>query len=149
MPGTLEHHLKVLVDRLDLDLVVDVGAFRGEFGKMIRRCGFDGPIVSYDPTPAPELAEVTTADGRWQLRPLACGSTSTIATFHTAGHEHPLNSFHREAHQGFERFGHVHTESREVEVVRVDAEQLDGSCVFLKTDAQAMTWRSSKARSAC
>src|SRR4051812_7368933 len=80
MPGTLEHHLRVLFADIDIDLVVDVGAHEGEFGLLTRRSGYEGAIVSYDPLPEPALYSLL--DERWSFRRVACSDAAGSATMH-------------------------------------------------------------------
>jgi SAM-dependent methyltransferase len=46
---TLEQHLAALLPQLAINCVVDVGANTGQFGAMLRRIGYAGRIVSFEP----------------------------------------------------------------------------------------------------
>ena len=46
---SLDDHLATLLRRLRIECVVDVGAHHGEFGLSLRRQGYSGRIVSFEP----------------------------------------------------------------------------------------------------
>ena len=52
MPGTAPAELGRLLGSLDVSCVVDVGAHTGGFGRIVRRLGFTGDIVSFEPATA-------------------------------------------------------------------------------------------------
>lgn len=62
-----------------IDAVVDVGANTGQYGRMLRSAGYDGPILSFEPLPGPRrlLLEAAAADPRWRVAPaLALGEAA-------------------------------------------------------------------------
>lgn len=57
--------------------VLDIGAHKGEYGGYLRRAGWDGRIVSFEPQSAvrPVLERKAATDGNWQvLPPMAIGA---------------------------------------------------------------------------
>ncbi len=56
-----------LMTLLGIDLVIDVGVNRGQFGLEIRRAGYGGRIVSIEPLIEPHrhLSRLAANDGRW------------------------------------------------------------------------------------
>ncbi len=44
-------HLFVLIRNLNIDLVIDVGANYGQFASLIRKIGFKGVVISFEPDP--------------------------------------------------------------------------------------------------
>lgn len=73
---------KRLLAAAGIDLVLDVGANEGQYAGELRRIGFAGDIVSFEP-----IAEVCArlranraGDARWQLRDIALGSSDGSAT---------------------------------------------------------------------
>jgi FkbM family methyltransferase len=68
--------LKRLVRQLDIDCVLDVGANRGQFASELRRIGYSGLIVSFEPI-ATEFAALSArfeGDSKWRGHRLALGS---------------------------------------------------------------------------
>jgi FkbM family methyltransferase len=68
-----ERHLGLLLKQLEVDCVLDVGANVGNFAAMIRRAGWCGPIISFEPqTSCRELLEARAAlDPTWSVLPVA------------------------------------------------------------------------------
>ena len=46
---TLEAHLGLILRQRAIDLVIDVGANAGQFGAGLRRIGYQGRILSFEP----------------------------------------------------------------------------------------------------
>ena len=126
----------MLLDHVEVDCVVDVGAYDGGYGELVRSGGYDGPIVSYDPLPTPALRAKAGEDGRWTVREVACGSVPGVAEFHAYGDAHPFNSLHAEAPAMLDRFTIGQATRRQVSVVRLDEDTLTGDSLLLKVDAQ-------------
>jgi FkbM family methyltransferase len=61
----------------DIDCVLDVGAHQGEYGRLLRACGYDGHIVSFEPVSANArtLLEHARLDSQWSVMNLALGDT--------------------------------------------------------------------------
>jgi len=81
----LEEHLRALIARYDIDVVVDVGANFGQFHDCVRNeVGFNGPIVSFEPVSKfrAQLDARRSSDREWQVEPFALGSTSQRAVIH-------------------------------------------------------------------
>jgi FkbM family methyltransferase len=90
LPG----HLKSLLDRLKINCVIDVGANVGQYGKMLRRIGYKGRIVSIEPVGDlfEKLSLAAANDDEWVTLNIGCGSieeTKTINIFLYSQH----NSF--------------------------------------------------------
>ncbi len=73
---TIESHLPLLFKELKIDLVLDVGANNGGYGTMLRKIGYAGHIVSFEPVRRchDALLERTKNDARWKAFRYALGS---------------------------------------------------------------------------
>lgn len=67
--------LRDLLNRLDVDCVLDVGANRGQFAHEVRGIGYDGAIVSFEPLPEvfKELSQSFRGDTAWTGHNVALG----------------------------------------------------------------------------
>jgi FkbM family methyltransferase len=69
-PGSLAHVVRFM-DRESIKVVLDVGANCGQFGGELRRSGYSGRIVSFEPLSAAhrELQERVVGDPAWTVAP--------------------------------------------------------------------------------
>ncbi len=76
-----------LMQTFGIDLVIDVGASVGDYGRQLRRLGYAGRIVSFEPLSAPfeRLSEIAAADGAWDVVQSALGSSPGTEYIHVAG----------------------------------------------------------------
>jgi FkbM family methyltransferase len=73
-------HLSALFRKLDIRCVLDVGANRGQYRRLLReRVGYDGRIISFEPQSrnVAHLREEARADPCWEIRGHALGSADT------------------------------------------------------------------------
>jgi FkbM family methyltransferase len=75
--GALENHLAMLFDLLEINCVIDVGAHRGGFGRLLGEIGFGGYIISFEPVKEnfDALSRASALNSRWTVHHLALGST--------------------------------------------------------------------------
>jgi FkbM family methyltransferase len=90
LPG----HVAKIVSSCDVNCVLDVGANGGHYGEMLRRYGYAGRIVSFEPaSPAFRLLEQrASGDDAWHVRNWALGSRDEERTFQVA-EAHWMSSF--------------------------------------------------------
>ena len=64
-------NLVTILRHFGVGVVLDIGAHKGEYGGYLRRAGWTGRIVSFEPQSAvrPALEERAAADGNWQVAP--------------------------------------------------------------------------------
>jgi FkbM family methyltransferase len=106
----------------NVDLVVDVGANRGQFAEWLRRLGFSGRIVSFEPLASAysALEERVRGDPRWTCHRFALGDRRARARIHVAGQE-IASSFLQPTKATVEAApGMAQTRSEMVDVVRLD-----------------------------
>jgi FkbM family methyltransferase len=130
--------LRAVLERADVNCVLDVGAHRGGYRDLLRATGYAGEIVSFEPV----QTLPTDADPRWRAHRLALGSAPGRAQINVAG-ESNFTSFLEPNQFSVDRFGGSavdHTET--VEIARLDAVFADVTAhvpdprVLLKTDTQ-------------
>jgi len=139
-----DSHLAGLLPRLGVNCVLDVGAHWGEYATSLRRLGFDGRTVSFEPVAQSyeRLAVVARSDDHWLVRNVALGSLNERRMINVPEGT-VFASFFEPNKFGLERFpkssvGHM----EEVEVRTLDSmvdsclEGLSQPKVYLKLDTQ-------------
>ena len=131
-----------VIESAGIDLVLDVGANRGQWGGEIRAAGFDGPIVSLEPLAEPftELIMRSDKDADWSCRRLGLGEVTGTAAINVAGNivsssMLPMTERHLSGAPGSATIG-----TEEVSIARLDevASSLlaESENVYLKLDVQ-------------
>ena len=79
--------LVALLERLRVDCVLDVGAFTGTYGRMLRKLGYRGRIVSFEPASESfgALAREATADRDWEVQHVGLGSAAGTMELRLSG----------------------------------------------------------------
>jgi FkbM family methyltransferase len=69
--------------QFDINFVVDVGASTGSFARNMRRLGYSGPLVSFEPNPESfyQLCRAMRMDSRWWGVNIALGQEDATAPF--------------------------------------------------------------------
>ncbi len=126
----------------EVDLVLDVGAAVGGYGKQLRQFGYADRIVSFEPldTPFAELSRVAARDDRWDARQVAVGEEAGSSVINIASNSDsssllPMGSAHTQASPDV---GYVGQQTVRVERLDdvVDDYAVPDSRIFLKVDAQ-------------
>ncbi len=141
----LRGHLALLLSRLNVNCMLDVGAFDGGYARDLRAAGYEGWIVSLEPvgTTYDRLSEAAKDDPRWRTLRVALGSNSETRSINVAGNA-VLSSFLPHSRYALDELGPMTdtVEREQVAVRRLDElidECLDGISeprVFLKIDTQ-------------
>ena len=78
MPSPADRLRQRLLSDLNVDTVIDVGANVGQFASGVRKHGFTGRIISFEPLlePFTALRSRSTSDGNWQAINLALAATA-------------------------------------------------------------------------
>lgn len=139
------HHLQRrahLLRRFAPDVVLDVGANAGLYGREVREIGYRGRIVSFEPlsTAYAALAQAAARDGAWEAVNAALGAAPGQAELHVSA-----NSWSSSLHPMLDTHLHAAPDSRYVGRQAVRMETLDaewsrwvrpGERVWLKVDTQ-------------
>jgi FkbM family methyltransferase len=141
------HLLEALLRQLEVNVVLDVGANRGQFGRGLRELGFTGRIVSYEPvsTNLAQLREAAAADPNWMVEAFALGDVDSTADMKVSAGAGKLSSLLPSSDFGRKRFANMRDEVVARETIQV--RRLDGVChrafagidrprAFLKLDTQ-------------
>ncbi|MEL6928882.1 MAG: FkbM family methyltransferase [Cyanobacteria bacterium J06600_6] len=74
----IKSHLGHLLEQLEIDCVLDIGANRGQYGQMLRSIGYRGWIVSFEPVKQSyqALSAIANHDSQWITYQLALGATN-------------------------------------------------------------------------
>jgi len=142
---TVERHLRTLFDVLDIDVVIDVGANQGQYGSMLRRAGYQGYIVSFEPVSATfqQLCVRSEQDEKWRSYPYALGAKNESKLINVTRFS-DLASFHK-PNQFAEKIFSDHVEVSNTETVQIRTldevfdEVMKGipdANIFLKMDTQ-------------
>ena len=67
--------LKYVFEKLSINCILDVGANQGQYGTLLRRIGYGGWIISFEPVQASyeALKAVAAKSERWRVFPYALG----------------------------------------------------------------------------
>lgn len=86
-PGDPLWGMAQLLKAHDVDVVLDVGANDGGYGSGLRRHGYDGRLISFEPLSKPftKLASVTAQDRDWDVVHCAVGQDKGEVTINIAG----------------------------------------------------------------
>lgn len=122
-----------------VDLVLDVGANRGQYARGLRSLGYKGAIHSFEPIKAEfdMLAARAAGDSLWQLSHCAVGATAGTATLNVSENS-VFSSIHSLSPLGvsFSRKAAV-VRQETVPMVTLDSHvQTDAQAIFLKIDTQ-------------
>lgn len=87
-PGTSHDKMRsVLLDRLGVDLIIDVGANVGQYAGLVRAFGYQGEIFSFEPMLAEyeQLSAAASRDPLWHTSRSAVGAEQGETTINVAG----------------------------------------------------------------
>lgn len=128
-----------------INVVLDVGANAGQYGRQLRKNGFDGKIISFEPLSSAyrKLSETSSSDSTWLIRNCALGEKQEHLEINIAGNSwsssllNMLPSHQQEAPESV----YVAKESVKVEMLDdLYAEYInEQDHPFLKIDTQGYT----------
>lgn len=133
---------RMLLDKYNIDLVLDVGANVGQFAKQLRRLGYDGKIVSFEPLSSAfqSLQASAQKDGQWTTIHCALGEVAQETEINVANKSYsssilPMNEAHLTAAP---QSKYVSTEKIQVKTLDSMFAELRGDSrnILLKIDTQ-------------
>lgn len=136
-------HVTAMFRLYGVNCVLDVGANNGQYAKRLRKHGYQGRIVSFEPTAEAfaRLSKAAERDPNWQVHHCGLGRENTTAEIHVGWNT--MNSLLPASDYGRDRYKRFHTtRTEEIRIRRLDAvldEALDGidePRPFLKMDTQ-------------
>ncbi len=130
--------LHEMLVQLRINCVLDVGAARGQFAINLRKIGYEGKIVSFEPVPEAfaEMSAVFAGDRKWQGHNVALGRQNGETTFNVAVESTEMSSILLPRH------GSWHLRQITVPLATLDAffdsaiTDISDPSVFLKMDTQ-------------
>lgn len=138
-----EGRIKQLLKTYKIDAVLDVGANKGQFGRMLRReAGFEGVIISFEPmrNAFSALQFAARGDENWKLFQCALGDSDKSMEINIARNSHSSSLLPAQSilHDVAPDTTYVDTESVSVRALDnfYDELKLPQSGVYLKIDAQ-------------
>jgi FkbM family methyltransferase len=138
-------HLDVLFSTFEIACVLDVGARCGDYGIWLRRNGYNGDIISFEPIKEnyEALVEASAHDAKWYCANYALGVEDGIASINVSKYTQ-FSSFHQPNSTATALFGGASTVQRleEVEIRRLDSVlealpvKISSGRTYLKLDTQ-------------
>lgn len=136
-------HLMQLFNLLDINCVLDVGANMGQYSQALRKAGYQGKIISFEPITECYQFLVNQKDENWHIMNIALGSSAGAIDLHVTN-KNVFSSFLKPNQYSVHRFNEsaktAHIET--VEVKKLDdilaqiIPDLDSTNLFLKLDTQ-------------
>jgi FkbM family methyltransferase len=144
-PGSLMHHLRDYFSHMEINVVLDVGANVGNYARMLRKAGYKGKIISFEPVPATykQLQKAAHNDPLWLCEPIGLSDENREALIntHSNGEFDSLLSLREDTEQFFS-LDHAQRGQAPIQLRRLDAvlsELIKGiqtPRIFMKIDTQ-------------
>jgi FkbM family methyltransferase len=139
---TAEATMMNVINHYQIDLVLDVGANVGQFGKQLRKEGYEGELHSFEPVSNTfkQLEAACSSDPKWHCHQEALGATSGKMEINVMDSS-DFSSFRTPSEFGKNRYKKLRvigTEEINVSTVTefLTRHNLTGSRTFLKMDTQ-------------
>jgi FkbM family methyltransferase len=140
----LDWSLRSLLRARDINCVIDVGGNVGHFGQLVRTLGYEGRIVSFEPSPTalPTLNAAAARDRSWVVRAvgLSCEPGAAQLHLHEASELDSLLTATPDAVSRSIRMTEVGTATVNLSTLAIELPQaianIDSPRVLLKSDTQ-------------
>ena len=136
------HIIRDLLERNNIGVVIDVGANEGQYSHELRKAGYKGKIISFEPLGEAFsiLQKRSSKDGRWQSLRYALGDSSGTGKINVSKHSPsssllPMTDLHREAAPGSGYFTEEQIEIRTLDSI-IGELDINGQKIFMKVDTQ-------------
>jgi len=144
-PDSFRRHLRDLLSYMRINVVLDVGAFIGDYAMELREAGYEGRIVSFEPVPASyeRLYARMHHDSLWSGESFGLSDDNREAVINTygRGHFNSLLTLRKDAEQSYCLDPSLRSQTS-IQLKRLDAvlpqliEGIRSPRVFLKLDTQ-------------
>jgi FkbM family methyltransferase len=82
--NSIDRRRRLLLEAHGITMVLDVGANKGQYGRAIRRAGYTGSLVSFEPLPDAFVKLCSRADARWTCERMALGEEDGQTEIHVS-----------------------------------------------------------------
>jgi len=144
-PGSYERHLRDFIAEAGINVVLDIGAYTGDWARELRKIGYSGRIISFEPVSASyeRLCAAMHEDPEWSGEPFGLSNENRIAQIHTysKGDFNSLLNLREDAEQAYS-LDHSCRSETSITLKRLDAvlpqllEGIKSPQVFMKMDTQ-------------
>jgi FkbM family methyltransferase len=144
-PGTLGQDLSDFLSRMNIDVVLDIGAYAGTYARELREVGYRGRIISFEPVPASyeRLHRAMHNDPLWSGEPfgLSDENRETLINTHNSGDFNSLLTLREEAQVAYSvdpsRSSQIPIQLRRLDAVLPKLiEGIQSPRIFMKMDTQ-------------
>jgi FkbM family methyltransferase len=114
-------HVAAMLDLYGVNCVLDVGANAGQYARRLRRLGYTGRIVSFEPTAEAfaRLSRAAEGDPDWRVHHCGLGREDTVAEIHTGWNT--MNSLLPPSDYGRDRYRRFATsKTEEIRIRRLE-----------------------------
>ncbi|WP_369247911.1 FkbM family methyltransferase [Streptomyces sp. R41] len=114
-------HVAALLERYEVNCVFDVGANAGQYGRQLRRLGYSGRIVSFEPTAEAfaKLQKAAEEDPDWWVYQVGLGREDATQSIHVGWNT--MNSLLPPSDYGKDRYKRfAKTRTEDIEIRRLD-----------------------------
>lgn len=112
-----------LIKEYKINKILDIGANRGQYAVKLRKMGFKGDIVSFEPLSSAfrKLSETAKPDKHWNINNFALGNEDTIGFINIAANSYSSSLLDMlEAHKNASP-GSVYIDKEEIQIKRLDS----------------------------
>jgi FkbM family methyltransferase len=144
-PFSFERHLRDYLHQMGINVVLDVGAFTGTYATRLRKLGYEGQIISFEPVPNSyaQMQEKMQGDPLWKAMPVGLSDSTgeTLINTYSDGHFNSLLNLRNQSEEvyGMDPSGRSQTPivlRRLDEILDELIAPISSPKIFLKIDTQ-------------